>query len=364
MSESDDRLNGALAGLAVLDLTRSLAGAYCTMLLADAGASVTTVGPAGAGDSAEDSWERAWAHRTPATIAAMRAALARGKKALYAAAVSSVAEAADVIVDSGPMAAVPRPFTLDHDELRRRRPKLVTASITMWGVPPGDPLAGADASSLIAESEASLLARPRSDGAPVALGFPAGDMVTGLGAYGAIVTCLLEARRTGLGRHLDLSMVRTLLATNAINVTGAQIPAPPGHGTAGYGVFRSRDGFVILGVNTDTLWARLCGRMERPDLAADPRYAQYGERDTRVAEVNAIVTDWTLRHSSDELVEIIGPSGVPVGKILDAASARSSPHLRRLGYFLAVEDGHGATIEVPANPMGFTPASGVAPTAR
>lgn len=358
---SDTVVNSPFAVLSVLDLTSTLAGAYCTMLLGDAGAQVTSVPMAGPGS---EPWEAAWVPRTPAVAAAMRAAVGRGKRVLdlrpEAPAdrqqLAALAEAADVIVDSR-AAPVLDGFGTGYQALRGRRPQLVTAAITMWAAGAAEPLAGAASSSLVAEAEASLLARPRSDGAPVALGFPAAEMVTGLAAYGALMTAVFEARRTGRGRHLDLSMISTMLAMNSINITGAQIPAPAGHGTAGYGVFKSSDGYIILGVNTDTLWALLCTCMERPDLVVDPLYQRYQERDRRVPEVNAIISEWTAGHTSDRLVELIGPSGVPVGKILDAETAHSSPHLRRLGYFRAVDTDDGRSIEVPANPMGREPAA-------
>lgn len=351
---SDTRVNGPLAGISAVDLTRDLAAAHCSMLLADAGASVTAVALAGQ----PEGWEAAWAHASPASLRAMRAAVGRGKRSLELdperpadrEVLARLAADADVLLDGWAAPALAA-AGVSVEELRREHPRLVVASITLWG---GD---GPDhpAASVVAEAEATLLWRPRSDGSPVGFGFPVGEMAAGLAAYGAIVTALLESRRTGRGRHLPLSMVRSLLAMNSINVTGAQIPSQPGMGTAGYGVFRSRDGFIILGVNTDKLWARLCAAMERPDLAVDPRFREYRERDLRVEEANAIITDWTTRHTSDELVERIGPGGVPVGRILDPAGALASAQLHRLGYFVRVDDGGGASLEVPANPLGYGP---------
>lgn len=357
-AQSYSIVNAPLAGLLVLDLSEEMDGAYCTALLSDAGAIVTRIAEAGR------DVPRAWAQRvlgeSEDALRQVQAAFVRGKRRMELdlasdegrGALERLAESADVIVDTFEPGAREK-LGISYDELRRRRPQLVTASVSLWGVEAGDPLAERQAAAVVAEAESSVHFRGAGDGSPVPLSFPAGEMAAGMSAYGAIVTAVLERERTGRGRHLDISMVHVLLAFNAIMVTGAQIPSQPGTGTAGYGVFRSQDGWIVLGVNTDSLWTRLCACMGRPDLATDPRFAHYSERDRRVPEANALISEWTARHTSSELVELVGPSGVPVGRIADPRAALESAQFRRLGYLVPVADGHGGTLEVPANPLGF-----------
>src|SRR5260221_13154534 len=105
------------------------------------------------------------------------------------------------------------------------------------------------------------------------------------------MTALLERERTGRGQHIEISMVRTLLTLNSIAVTGKQIPSTREYLTApvGYGIYPTKDGYIVLGVNSDKLWRKLCESMGRPELATDPRYATYAERDSRTEEANPTI---------------------------------------------------------------------------
>ena len=150
-------------------------------------------------------------------------------------------------------------------------------------------------------------------------------------------------------------MVRTLLALNACAVTGAQIVGANRHDlhTAGYGIFPTNDGFVAIGVNNDSLFRRFAGAMGRPDLAEDPRYATYRERDLRYAEVDAVIAGWTSSLTADEVIAHISPSGVPCGRVATPGGMLADPAYEELGLFLSVDDGLGGTIKAPNNPLGF-----------
>jgi CoA:oxalate CoA-transferase len=350
---------GLLSGVTVVDLTHILAGPYCTMLLADAGAEVIKVSPPGGEFSQIRGGLRAGPNGK--VLSHFSAAMHRGKrsveldlktadgKALF----ERLAAKADVIVDNFSPAGLER-MGISYDDLRRRYPRLVTASINLWGVPTSDPLSNRGGVAIVAEAESALLAaRPRSDGQPLHFGFPLGDVVSGLAAYAAIVSCLYRRERTGRGDHVSISMINTLLALSSTNITAAQIPYEPGYGTAAYGVFKTSDSYVVIGVNSDRLWARLCECMGRPDLAADPRYARYEQRDRRVPEVNAIVAEWTSGQTADQVVATVGPSGVPVGEVMSPERVLASDAFRRLGYVWDIDDGFGGTVRTPSNPMGM-----------
>jgi crotonobetainyl-CoA:carnitine CoA-transferase CaiB-like acyl-CoA transferase len=180
-----------------------------------------------------------------------------------------------------------------------------------------------------------------------------------MAAYAAIVTALFERETTGKGQHLEISMVRTLLALNSIAITGKQIPSSVEYLTTpvGYGIFPSKDGYVCLGVNSDKLWQKLCESMGRPELAVDPRFASYKERDIRTEEGNAIVGEWTMSLTSQELVDIVGPSGMPCGRIASPEDVLGESDIRSMGWLLSVDDGLGGTIEVPTNTYGWTQAA-------
>jgi formyl-CoA transferase len=348
-----------LLGIRVLDLTHILAGPFCTQLLADAGAEVVKIEPPGG----EFSRIRGPQRRGPdgKTLSSYSAAVNRGKRgfdldlksraglALF----DRLVATADLVIDNFAPGALER-LGVAYAELRERHPRLITASITLWGVESGHPLARRGGVAMVAEAEATLMHYRRDvDGSPMHIGFPLGDMSSGLAAYAAIVTALIERERTGVGRHVNISLVRNLLAMNSTNVTLAQIPSDPAAGFAAFGFFRSRDGWIALGVNSDTLWARLCACMGRPELATDVRYATHHERGARREEVNELVSEWTGGHTTRELVDLVSASGVPVGPLAQPAEVLDNPHFHRLGFLRAIDDGLGGTITVPSNPLGF-----------
>jgi crotonobetainyl-CoA:carnitine CoA-transferase CaiB-like acyl-CoA transferase len=357
---------GALTGIRVVDLTHILAGPFATQLLADAGADVIKLEPPGGEFSRVRGPQRRGADG--ATLSSYSAAVNRGKRSIeldlkhpkaHAIAILLI-EQADVLVENFAPGAVSR-LGLDFAHLRERFPNLVTCSISLWGgFESAAELARRGGLAIVAEAESTIMGTTRDrDGNPVPLGTPVSDMASGLAAYAAIVTALLERERTGRGRHVEISMVRTLLTLNSTAITGKQIASANEYlrTPVGYGVYPTRDGFLVLGVNTDRLWGQLCEVMGRPDLASDPRFGSYSERDARNEEGNAIVREWTLAHTSQELMDLVGPTGLPCGRIVNPEDVlEQGSDVARLGWLLPVEDGLGGTVEVPTNTFGWTQA--------
>jgi len=352
---------GPLHGVRVLDFTHVLAGPYCTQLLADAGANVIKVEPPGGEYSRVRGPRRQAADG--ATVSSYHAAINRGKRSicldLRTPAGLSVAErliaTVDVCVENFAPGALTR-RGIDFAQLRIRDPRLITVSISLYGgVEYADDLAARGGLAIVAEAESTITSMTTADGVPLKLGMPLGDMGTGVTAYGAVVTALYERERTGVGRHLDISMVKALLAINASAITGQQIAVddPTDADVAGYGIFACADGFVAIGVNSDTLFTRIADAINRPELAQDPRYATYRERDSRIPEINAVISAWTAQRSADSVVERLFAYRVPSGRVATPESVLKNGALRGLGFFQEVQDGLGGTISTPANPMRF-----------
>jgi crotonobetainyl-CoA:carnitine CoA-transferase CaiB-like acyl-CoA transferase len=352
----------ALDGVRVVDFTHILAGPYCTQLMADAGATVIKVEPPGG------EWARVRGPRRVAgdgtTVSAYHAAVNRGKRSialdlkhpLGLEVADQLIAGADVVIENFAPGALRR-LGIDFTELRARHPRLITASISLFGgLDPGDPLRERGGLAIVAEAESSILGMTRDEsGTPVALGFPLGDMATGLACYAAIVTTLLGRASTGVGGHLELSMIASLLAINARSVTSAQIDNfnPLALRSAGYGIFPTRDGFVAFGINSDSLFHRLAGAIGDPRLTDDARFAEHTSRDEHADEVDAVIAEWTGSVTSAEAVERVAATGVPCGKVASAADVLEDADLRRLGFLERVDDGIGGTFDVPTNPLGF-----------
>ena len=353
---------GPLAGLRVVDFTHILAGPFCTQFMADAGATIVKVEPPNGEYARIRGPRRVGPDGTE--VSSYNAAVNRGKRSIALnlknpaglGLARRLAASADVVVENFAPGALAR-LGLDFTALRAADPRLITASISLYG---GLEFAGVLATrgglAIVAEAESSITSMTRTrEGEPLALGVPLGDMATGMAAYAAIASALFERERTGHGQHLDISMVRTLLALNACAVTGAQITQANLHDlrTAAYGIFPSSDGYVAIGVNNDSLFRRFITAMGRPELADDPRYATYRERDLRSSEIDQVVAVWTSTLTSDEVISMISPSGVPCGKVATPADMLASSDYHELGFFQTVDDGIGGTIHTPGNPLGF-----------
>lgn len=352
---------GPLAGVRVVDFTHVIAGPYCTMLLADAGAEVIKIEPPG-GEYARVRGPRR-TRPDGESVSAYGAAVSRGKKDVLLDLKNEygrdIAEKlilnSDVVVENFSPGTIDR-LGLGFSGLRDKRPTLITASISLWGSPEtAGALAHRGGLSLVAESEGSLGYMVRdSQGRPVLLRVAIADLTSGLAAYGAIVTALLERQRSGVGQHLEIPMVRTMISFNSVNIAGAQMPrGEVDEGLpAGLGIFPARDGYVAIGVNTDKMWRRLAEGMGDSSLAEDGRFATYAERDRRVQEVNHLVSEWTQRHDADEIVELLAPTGLPCGRLNSPGDVLGDPKWRDLGWLWTIDDGLGGSVQLPANPIG------------
>jgi crotonobetainyl-CoA:carnitine CoA-transferase CaiB-like acyl-CoA transferase len=354
---------GPLTAIRVLDMTHILAGPFATQMMADAGANVIKLEPPGGEYSRIRGPQRPGPNGV--TLSSYSAAVNRGKRSIelnlkhpkaLELALRLIAKS-DVLIENFAPGTVTR-IGLDFTELRKRYPRLITVSISLWG---GFETAGEMARrgglAIVSEAESTIMGTNRDRaGVPIALGTPIGDMASGMATYGAVMTALLEREQTGRGQHIEISMVRTLLTLNSIAITGKQIPSTREYLTApvGYGIYPTKDGHIVLGVNSDKLWQKLCECMGRPDLATDPRFATYAERDSRTEEGNSIIREWTAQHTSQELVEIVGPTGLPCGNISNPEDVLAEgSDVRKMGWLLSVDDGIGGTIDVPTNTYGW-----------
>lgn len=334
-----------LSGVRVVELARVLAGPYCTQLLADLGADVVKVEHPDGGDETR-SWGPPFADDGES---AYFLSVNRGKRSVAldlkdardrAAAVELCARA-DVVVENFRAGTAER-LGLGYDALAQRNPGLVYCSITGFGSdrrPPDRP--GYD---FVAQAESGLMAiTGPPDGEPSKVGVALVDVLAGLNAAAGILAALHERQRTGRGRRLEVSLVDSAL-TALVNVAaGALVTGeePRRYGNAHpsvvpYQPFRAADGWVAVAAANDGLWRRLCEAIDRPDLAADERFAtnpgRVRHRDALIPELERTFSTRT----ADEWVALLDAAGVPAGKVRGVADA-----LRAVA-----EAGRAATVSV------------------
>jgi crotonobetainyl-CoA:carnitine CoA-transferase CaiB-like acyl-CoA transferase len=321
----------------VLDLSRVLAGPYCTMLLADLGADVIKVERPGEGDDT-----RSWGPPFAGGESAYFLAVNRGKRSVALdlarpdaqEALRRLAATADVVVENF------RPGTAErlgagYEELARENPKLAYCSITGFG----DARPGYD---FMVQAESGLMAvTGEPGGEPMKVGVAVVDVLAGYAAATAILASLLE----GGGGRIEISLADVArsalvnLAQNAL-VTGEE---PQRHGNAHasivpYQTFAAADGTIAVGGANDGLYRRLCAALERPDLL---RFATNPERVERRDELVAELSQAFAEATADEWVERLEAAGVPVAKVTGVLEAL---------------DGHTFSVDHPAlGPLPLVP---------
>ena len=271
-----------LEGILVLDLSRVLAGPFCTMLLGDLGARVIKVEHPGEGDVT-----RGWAppHEPGSGLSAYYLSINRNKESLAldlstpegAESVRILARRADVLLENFPPGGLEK-FGLSLARLREENPRLVTASITGFGRTGPD--AGAPGFDLLAQAGAGIMAITGDPGGgPVKVGVAVSDLFAGCFTAVGIAAALCGRERTGRGTHIETDLFTSTLASlinvaQAALVTGREAAR---HGNAHgqivpYRSFAAADGDFVIAAGTDRQFARLAGMIGHPEWAEDPRY--------------------------------------------------------------------------------------------
>ena len=342
---------GPLAGLAVLDLSRVLAGPWCTQLLADLGAEVIKVERPGGGDDT-----RRWGPPFLADCAGRETgestyylAANRNKRSVAVdlahpegqAVIDRLLARTDLLVENFKAGDLER-YGLAWDHVHSRFPRLVYCSITGFGQT--GPYAGRAGYDYLAQAMGGMMSLTGApEGEPMKIPVANADLVTGMYAAVAVLAALRHRDATGRGQHIDLALLDCQVAwmsyaAESVLVTG-ETPRRLGnqHPTiVPYQVFAAADGHIVLAVGNDGQFARFCAVAGRPDLAADPRFAanaaRVRHRDRLIPEVAALVAGrpraWWL--------ERLEAAGVPAGPVNTLPEALADPQVRARGMVQSV----------------------------
>ncbi|HEX6559406.1 MAG TPA: CoA transferase [Longimicrobiales bacterium] len=325
---------GALDGVVVLDLSKVLAGPYCTMILGDLGADVIKI------ERPEGDESRTWGPPFINGQSAHYLAVNRNKRSAVAdlrtgdgrALVTRIARRADVLVENFLPGALER-LGLSLAELRAANPRLITLAISGMGASgPDMNMPGYDFIMQAAGGLMSLTGPPA--GPAHKAGLPIVDLTTGMMAANAVLAALFARERTGCGQHLDISLLETHVAWLANVGTGYLMTGrePPRHGNTHptivpYQLFRGCDGEVAVGVGNDAQFQRFCGAMELPDLAGDARYQTNAGRVQHRDVLVAAIADVLGTFSVAEIVAKLRPANVPVSAVRSVAQVLNDPQV-------------------------------------
>lgn len=362
-----------LAGRRVLDLSRVLAGPWCTMVLADLGAEVTKVEHPRGGDDTRH-WgppytggESAYylcANRNKRSIA-LDIARPEGQRI-----VRELAAQADVLVENYKLGGLDK-YGLDYASIAALNPRIVYCSISGYGR--ASPIAERPGYDYVIQAEGGLMAVTGPvDGEPMKVGVAVADLFTGMAAAQAILGALIATDRDGVGQHIDMALYDCQLAMMA-NVASAALVAGTeprrygnGHPTVvPYQLFNTSDGQVVVAVGNDAQFAAFVTRLlGRPDLAADPRFAtnsaRVSNRDALLAEIMPLIrekpTAWWLAG--------LRSVGVPTGAVRQVGEALAAPETIARAMVATVDHPTAGPVKLVASPLklGRTPvAAPVAP---
>lgn len=347
-----------LSDLLVLDLSRVLAGPYCTQLLADLGARVIKI-ESKAGDDT-----RRWGPPYVAGESGYYLSVNRGKESVVvdlkdprgAALVQRLAVQADVIVENFKVGDLAR-YGLDYASVAAENPAVVYVSITGYGqTGPRAREAGYDAAL---QAQSGLLAMTgESDGPPVKVGVAWIDVLTGVHAATGALAALRRRDRVGVGAHLDLALLDVALASlvNQAQNTLLSGESPQRLGSAHpnivpYQAFSSADGDVMIAVGNDAQFARLCELLDRDEWATDERFAS---NEARVANRQLLVGMLSERVSefrSAELLSACSAAGVPATPVLTLAEAFEDPQVSARHLLRHAEHPTIGTLPMVASPL-------------
>jgi CoA:oxalate CoA-transferase len=389
-------MSGPLDGLRVLDLTRILSGPFATMLMADLGADVIKIEQPVIGDPArgngpfltpkpaesnasppeqglpasETRQAQSHVEEAPGQGAdaysgyfmsinrgkrsvAIDLAKAKGRDLLL-----SMAEHADVLIENFRPGAMAK-LGLDYDALNARNPRLVVASISGFGQT--GPYAARPALDVIVQGMGGMMSITGEAGrGPVRPGASIGDITAALFTTVAIQSALLERERSGLGQHIDVSMLdcQVAIMENAFMryFTLGQVPERIGTrhpSSTPFQAFETSDGHVvvaIMGGSTDQ-WPLFCAAIDHVELIDDERYVTGWGRTQHYDELIPVIEATMREKTTAEWVEIIGEMGVPVGPVQDIAQVAADPQIAHRNMFIELDHPALGPTKFTGNPM-------------
>ncbi|MFQ5540368.1 MAG: CaiB/BaiF CoA transferase family protein, partial [Candidatus Binatia bacterium] len=327
---------GPLDGIRVLDLTRVLAGPYCTMFLGDLGAEVVKIEQPEVGDDT-----RGWGPPFVKGESAYFLSINRNKRSLSLDLKSDqgtellrrLAESADVLVENFRPGTMER-FGLGEERLRKANPRLIYASLSAFGA--DGPLRDWPGYDLIVQAWGGLMSiTGMPDGEPTKVGVAILDIVAGLMMGNAIVAALFARERGGMGQKIETSLleaeVACLINAGSNYLLGGGIPGRWGNAHPSivpYQSFKTSDGFLVLGAASEGIWLRFCQIIERPELADDARFAKNPQRVENRAELIGVLTDLFLERDTATWITLLSNAGIPCAPVQTIDQVFSSPQVR------------------------------------
>ena len=351
----------ALEGIKVVDLSRTLAGPFCTMLLGDMGADVIKVEEPEHGDETR-AWGPFWNGESGQFLSFNRnkrslALNLKEKEGIDV--VLRLAAKADVMIESF------RPGTLDrlglgYEAISRVNPRIVYCTISGYGRT--GPMAAKPGYDLVIQAYSGLMnLTGEPDGPPLRVGFSLVDLFTGMMAYGSVVTALRHRDNTGEGQWIDTSLLDGQVAVMSYHGTNFLATGKEAHRMGSghphlvpYQSFPAADGFFILACPNQRLWEYLCHAIGHSEFLEDPRFATNDDRVEHRAECVEALSQIFRTQPMDHWVKIVEGAGIPCGPIQTVADVVNDPQVLARNMIVDVDHPKVPGLRVPNCPLMLT----------
>ena len=355
-----------LKGIKVLDLTRALAGPYCTMLLADYGAEVIKVELPGTGDDT-----RGWGPPFIQGESAYFLSINRNKKSLTLDMknpkskdiLERMIKQSDVIVENFRPGAADR-LGLGYEQVKKLNPKIIYCSISGFGQDgPYRELPGFDQTLQGMGGMMSITGEP--DGPPMKVGVAIADISGGMFAGFGIMLALFHREKTGKGQWVDTSLLDSQIAwltyrAGEFFVSG-KLPEKVGSGhpmIVPYQAFKAKDEYINIAVGNDQLWKRFCKVINMENIMDDPKFATNAKRVENRKELIAILSKIIETKTGAEWLKLIEDAGIPAGPIYTLDKLFSDPQVLHRKMMVELEHPKAGKIKVTGVPVKLSETPG------
>ena len=356
---------GPLSGLIVIDLTRVLAGPYCSMILADLGARVIKVEMPGIGDDARQ-------------VGPFYNGLNNEKQSAYFLSVNRNKESialnlksyddkkifeelllsADILIENYTPGTIEK-LGYGFDFLKKAYPKIILASISGFGQT--GPYRELPAYDMVVQAMGGILSITGEEGGrPTRVGVSIGDLAAGMfGAIG-VQAAIIERNKTGIGKHVDIAMLdcQVALLENALSryqIEG-EIPKPIGSrhpSITPFGVFKAKDGYMVLAAGNNVVFKNLCQVISKEDISNDERFIDNENRCINHLDLKIIIEYALIERDVDQWMQMFKAKGVPVGPLNNLSDVVKDPQIKARGMLFETTLPDGKKILTAASPVKF-----------
>lgn len=349
--------NGPFSGVTVLDLTRVLAGPFCSMMLSDLGARVIKVEPP-QGDDARTFGP--WVEDQSAYFMSLN----RGKESIALdlkdtgdrAIFEDLLARADVLLENfrpGTMAKLGYAWP----DLHARFPSLIYGACSGFGQT--GPWSGRPAYDMVVQGMGGIMSLTGHDGSPpTRVGTAIGDIAAGLFTTIGVSSALYERERTGLGQMVDVAMLDCQLAIleNAIAryfATGASPGLSGGRhpAIAPFECYRSADGHIIIAAGNESLFQKLCDALDAPALKSDVRFRSNKDRMDNVLALKDALEEILVQDSTESWLTRLEAAGIPCGPLNSVGQALDSPQIAARNMVVGIDDPKAGPVKIAGNPI-------------